>query len=83
MTAEQATTLKDALGSMMSHISKKEPIGDHLVQIMQLQQTIAPTAPPQLNHYLEQRSYEKALSFLTDGVVVEPPDKPECDEDHP
>ena len=83
MTTDQVTTLKKTLESMFDSISKKEAVVNHLTRIGQIQQEIAPTAPPQLNHYLERRGYTKALEYLEHGVVVDDPDRPECDEDHP
>ena len=66
MTTEQATTLKTALESMFAHIEQKENIIQDLEQIERLQQAVRTTAPPQLRHYLERRSYTKALNFLRD-----------------
>lgn len=83
MTIDQATALKETLEAMFGCISRQEPVGEHLVRIGRLQQEVAPTAPPQLNHYLANRSYTKALEYLADGVVIEDPNRPECDEDHP
>ena len=79
MTTEQATTLKETLESMFDHIAKKQSMVDDLQQIEQLHQEIAPTAPPMLNHYLQRRSYTKALDFLEQGFVVEDEDRPDCD----
>ena len=69
MTTEQATTLKMTLESMFEHISQKESIIEDLNQIERLQQEVRTTAPPQLRHYLERRSYTKALDFLKGDFV--------------
>jgi hypothetical protein len=69
MTTEQATTLKTTLESMFEHITQKESIIEDLEQIERLQQEIGATAPPSLRHYLQRRSYTKALDFLKDGVA--------------
>ena len=79
MTIEQGTSLKESLESMFDHIAKKQNMVDDLQQIEQLHQEITRTAPPMLNHYLQRRSYTKALDFLKQGFVVEDPDRPDCD----
>ena len=68
MTTEQATTLKTTLESMFEHIAQKESIIEDLNQIEHLQQEIGSTAPPSLRHYLQRRSYTKALDFLKDDL---------------
>jgi hypothetical protein len=80
MTTEQATALKASLESMFEHIATRQNMMDDLQQIEKLQQEISPTAPPMLRHYLERRSYTKALDFLEAGVVIEDPNRPDCDE---
>ena len=80
MTPEQATTLKATLQSMFDNIEKRQDIIADLQQIEQLQQDIASTAPPMLNHYLQRRSYAKALEFLTESGVVEHSDQTEADD---
>lgn len=71
MTTEQATALKATLESMFEHIAQKESIVDDLEQIERLQQEFASTAPSQLRHYLQRRSYTKALDFLNDDFVAD------------
>jgi hypothetical protein len=71
MTTEQATTLKTTLESMFEHITQKESIIEDLEQIERLQQEIGATAPPSLRHYLQRRSYTKALDFLQDDFVAD------------
>lgn len=66
MTTEQATILKTTLESMFAHIAQKESIIEDLEQIERLQQEIGSTVPSQLRHYLQRRSYTKALDFLTE-----------------
>ena len=70
MTTEQATTLKTTLESMFEHIAQKESIIEDLEQIERFQQEFRTTTPPQLRHYLERRSYAKALDFLKDDFVA-------------
>ena len=69
MTAEQATTLKTTLESMFEHIAQKQSIVEDLERIERLHKDIGATAPPSLRHYLQRRSYTKALDFLKDGVA--------------
>ena len=69
MTTEQATSLKATLELMFEHIAQKESIIADLEQIERLQQEVGTTAPPQLRHYLDRRSYTKALDFLKDDFV--------------
>ncbi|MCZ6677637.1 MAG: hypothetical protein O7E52_10335 [Candidatus Poribacteria bacterium] len=79
MTTQQAVTLETTLASMFDHIAKKQNIMADLEQIERLHQEVAPTASPMLRHYLERRSYTKALELLKEGIVVEDPDRPDCD----
>ena len=81
MTSEQAVTLTNTLESLMDAIGKKEPIMEHLLHLSTLQRKLAPVASPHLNHFLQNRSYTKALEFLRNGVVVEDPKRPDCDDD--
>ena len=84
MTETQATELTNALESMLSRIEQRESVTDQLMEISRIQGQIAPTAPPQLSHFLERRSYTKALEYLQNGVVLDDPNRPECDEgEHP
>ncbi len=64
MTTEQVTTLQTTLESMFEHIAQKESIVEDLEQIERWFQEIGATAPPTLRHYLQRRSYIKALNFL-------------------
>jgi hypothetical protein len=79
MTLEQAKILQEALESMFDHISKNQSVMEELERIENLHREIASTAPPMLNHYLERRSYVKALDFIKHGFVVEDKDRPKCD----
>jgi hypothetical protein len=85
MTQQQAQTLRSSLQDMMDRIGKKEPILEQLEQIGKLQAETAGTAPAQLSHFLERRSYSKAIEFLENGFIVDDPNRPECDEEeaHP
>ena len=70
MTTEQATNLKTILESMFAHIAQKESIIEDLEQIERLQEEIGSTVPSQLRHYLQRRSYTKALDFLKDDFAA-------------
>ena len=71
MTTEQATSLKTTLESMFAHIAQQESIIEDLEQIERLQQEIGSTVPSQLRHYLQRRSYTKALDFLKDDFITD------------
>ena len=71
MTTEQAKSLKNSLESMFEHIARRQGMVDDLQQIERLQREIAPTAPAMLNHYLQRRSYTKALDFLNQELTSE------------
>ena len=83
MTTEQAATLEETLEAMMDRIARKETIAEELRRIRRLQEVMLPTAPAELRHYLRNRSYTKALQYLKAGFVIEDPDRPDCDENHP
>ena len=65
--AEQG--LRDALQQFMQTTSKRQPeqIAEALNRILQLEQQLGSDAPAMLRHYLERRSYQKALDFLNSG----------------
>ena len=61
--------LRVALQQFMATTSRRQPeqIGEALNRILHLEQQLSPDAPPMLRHYLERRSYQKALDFLNSG----------------
>ena len=68
--------LRGALIQFMQTTSQRQPeqISEALNRILQLEQQLSPDAPPMLRHYLERRSYQKALDFLNAGrPETEPP----------
>lgn len=84
MTATHVSDLKDTLKGMFEAIEQKENIVDHILKLDDIQREIADTAPAQLRHFLERRSYIKALEFLETGVVIDDPNRPDCEDDaHP
>ena len=76
MTSEQAQSLKESLESMFEHIERKQGMVEDLQRIKKLQSEIASTAPTMLNHYLQRRSYTKALHFLNHELTTEDLERP-------
>ena len=61
---ERFSDLRQALETMIQRIETGEDIMEQLKQIDALSQELAPTAPKMLLHYLERKSYTKALAWL-------------------
>ena len=61
---ERFVDLRQALETMMQRIEAGEDIMEQLKQIDAFSQELAPTAPKMLLHYLERKSYTKALALL-------------------
>ena len=61
---ERFSDLRQALETMMQRIETGEDIMEQLKQIDALSQALTPTAPKMLLHYLERKSYTKALALL-------------------
>ena len=80
MTSAQAASLRNALEALMDAIEKREPIAERLHHLAALQRKLAPFTSRQLDHFLQNRSYTKALEYLRDGVVIEDPDRPDYDD---
>ncbi len=66
MTTQQTSELKNTLEKMMNRIATGEDITEQLLSINQLSIDIESTAPKMLMHYLQRKSYTKALDFLKD-----------------
>ena len=64
MQIERFAALRQALETMMQRIETGEDILEQLEQINALSQELAPTVPKMLMHYLERKSYTKALALL-------------------
>ena len=56
--------LRQALETMMQRIETGEDIMEQLERIDLLSQNLTPAAPKMLRHYLERKSYTKALALL-------------------
>jgi hypothetical protein len=66
MQGERLSELRQALETMMQRIETGEDIMEQLEQIDLLHQNLEPSAPKMLQHYLERKSYTKALALLKD-----------------
>ena len=66
MQVDGLLELREALETMFSRIETGEDILEQLEQINVLHQELDPTAPKMLQHYLERKSYTKALALLTE-----------------
>ena len=61
---ERFSDLRQALETMMQRIEAGKDIMEQLEQIDALSEELAPAAPKMLQHYLERKSYTKALALL-------------------
>lgn len=65
MQAKRFSELRQALETMLHRIETGEDIMEQLERIDMLSQNLAPTETPKmLQHYLERKSYTKALALL-------------------
>ena len=64
MQMDSLSELRQALETMFSRIETGEDILEQLERINLLYQELPATAPKMLNHYLERKSYTKALALL-------------------
>ena len=64
MQIESLSELRQALETMLSRIETGEDILEQLERINVLYQELPATAPKMLRHYLERKSYTKALALL-------------------
>lgn len=63
MTLEQVHTTLQALMAAIDN-GEGESIATHLRRLDELGQELGKDAPPMLRHYLDKRSYAKALNLL-------------------
>ena len=66
MTTQQVSELQNTLENMLNRIATGNDIIEQLLRIEQLSTDIESTAPTMLKHYLQRKSYTKALDFLKD-----------------
>jgi hypothetical protein len=70
--------LRDALTRFMrvSADKDRQAVATALARVTELQRRLGPDASEMLRHYLERRSYQKALDFLNSGRPET--EKPQC-----
>jgi hypothetical protein len=58
--------LREALEGFILASTTRDPVkvAGALTRVCDLEQQLGPEAPPMLRHYLERRSYQKALDYL-------------------
>ena len=71
--ADLTAALRERLNIIADQTSRQDPVR-HMARLQAvsqkieaLQEAISPTVDPRLKHYLDRRSYDKALEFL-EGV---------------
>ncbi|RKU06700.1 hypothetical protein C6503_25680 [Candidatus Poribacteria bacterium] len=64
MQIDSLSELRQTLETMFARIETGEDILEQLEHINVLHQKLDPTAPKMLRHYLERKSYTKALALL-------------------
>ena len=64
MQTKLLAELRQALETMLSRIETGEDILEQLQQIDALHQELTPSHPKMLQHYLDRKSYTKALALL-------------------
>jgi len=80
MTVSQAAEIRSTLIEMFEAIDKKENIAEHLIKLDDIQRSLDRDTPAQLRHFLERRSYTKALEYLDTGTFIDDPNRPDCDD---
>ena len=70
MTTQQATQLQITLQTMLNRIESGDDITEQILIIQELSHDIEMTAPKMLIHYLQRKSYTKALDFLKEYTDV-------------
>ena len=66
MSSPSVSELRDALTAFMAASATRDSveIGAALNRVLELESRLEPDAPERLRHFLERRSYQKALDFL-------------------
>jgi hypothetical protein len=79
MSIPSASELRDALAGFVAASSTRDAakIAAALTCVCDLEQRLSPDTHPMLRHYLERRSYQKALDFLNSGRPET--ETPKCD----
>ena len=73
MIQAQLSQVKTRLESLLERIEGRQDISTDLAAVEVLTREISGSAPTQLVHFLQNRSNQKALEFMENGVVVEDP----------
>ncbi len=69
MTTEQSAELQNTLETMLTRIKTGDDITEQLSKIQEISIAIETTAPTMLKHYLQKKSYTKALDYLKEELV--------------
>ena len=65
MTFNEYQKLHDAIERLFTSIAKnKNDVAEHVLEVDRLSREVISEVPPMLRHYLERRSYQKALDFI-------------------
>ena len=69
MSTPSANELREALSDFMRASTTRDgkQVAAALNRVLKLESQLGTDAPPMLRHYLERRSYQKALDFLSSG----------------
>lgn len=73
MSSPSASELRDALAAFIAASATRDAgtIGTALNRVLELEHQLPADAPERLRHFLQRRSYQKALQFLTDSSPQE------------
>ena len=71
MTVEHTYALQNILEEMFARIATGDDITEQLISIEQLSVEIDATAPAMLKHYLQRKSYTKALDFIKVELIAD------------
>jgi len=73
MSNPSVSDLRDALTAFVAASATRDSgkIGVALNRVLELESQLPTDAPERLRHYLERRSYQKALEFLTEVLPRE------------
>ena len=65
MTFKEYQKLHDAIENMFTSVAdNKNDVAEHVLEVDRLSREVISEVPPRLRHYLERRSYQKALDFI-------------------
>ncbi|MCC6356138.1 MAG: hypothetical protein IT577_19795 [Verrucomicrobiae bacterium] len=64
MQDDVLTVLQDNLAALAKAAAERRDCRDHLARLDEIARLASPSLPPGLRHYLQNRSYHKALLLL-------------------